>query len=254
MNPWEEYKKSSFTRIQNIVSDRVAESTLSQQLIDNKHITALYLSQISYFSFDKISKKIKEFGGTKLSLYNHEGTQGYFAEFDDMAVVAFRGTNLDEKDDLKACFTFWKTNFGAIKVHKGFANSIDRLIPNILADLRQVPLDKRVVFVGHSLGGALATLLSAKHKPDELVTFGAPRVAGPELAEYLSNIEYHRIVTKHDLLRWLPPNIPYIPPYVHSGERRLLEVDWHWNAKKFIHPHLLVTYLNALLDEDETLD
>jgi len=249
MSPWEEYKKSSFTRIQNIVTDNVNSSTLSQQLVENKHITALYLSQISYFSFDRIQKKTTEFGASRLSLYNNEGTQGYFAEFEDMAVVAFRGTNLDEWADLKACFTFWKKPYGAIKVHKGFARCIDRLIPNILADLRQVPEGKRIVFVGHSLGGALATLLSAKHKPDELVTFGAPRVAGKELARYLSDIEYHRIVTKHDLVRWLPPNFPFLP-YVHSGTRRVLRTEWHWNPKKFIHPHLLVTYLNALLDED----
>lgn len=249
MSPWEEYKKSSFTRIQDIVTANVNSDTLSRQLVENKHITALYLSQISYFSFDRIQKKTTEFGASRLSLYNNEGTQGYFAEFEDMAVVAFRGTNLDEWDDLKACFTFWKKPYGAIKVHKGFARSIDRLIPNVLADLRQVPEGKRIVFVGHSLGGALATLLSAKHKPDELITFGSPRVAGKELARYLDDIEYHRIVTKYDLVRWLPPNIPFLP-YVHSGTRRVLHTEWYWNPKKFIHPHLLVTYLNALLDED----
>jgi len=250
MTPWEEYKKSSFTRIQNIVTANVNASTLSQQLVENKHITALYLSQLAYFTFDRIRAKTNEFGAIRLSLYDHNGTQGFFAEFKDMAVVSFRGTQLNEQADIKSSFTFWKQPFGDVKVHKGFATSIERLIPNILADVTQVPEDKRIVFVGHSLGGALSTLLSARHKPDELVTFGAPRVAGPELAEYLSDIEYHRIVTKWDLVRWLPFNIPYILPYKHSGTRRVLNVNWYWNPKKFIHPHLLVTYLNALLDED----
>jgi predicted lipase len=250
MSPWEEYKKNSFSRIQEVVTANVNGSTLSQQLVENKHITALYLSQLSYFTFDRIRTKTNEFGAIKLSLYDHKGTQGFFAEFDDMAVVSFRGTQLDQREDLKSSFTFWKQQFGDIKVHKGFAQSIEKLIPNILADLNQVPEGKRVVFVGHSLGGALSTLLSVMYKPNELCTFGAPRVAGPELAEYLSDIEYNRIVTKWDLVRWLPPNIPYIMPYKHSGLRRVLNVKWHWNPKKFIHPHLLVTYLNALLDED----
>jgi len=250
MTQWDEHKKNSFTRIQDIVTANVNQSTLSQQLVENKHITALYLSQLSYFTFDKIRSKTNEFGAVRLSLYDHAGTQGFFAEFEDMAVVSFRGTQLDQGDDLKSCFTFWKQPFGKIRVHKGFAQSIEKLIPNILADLTQVPEGKRIVFVGHSLGGALSTLLSAKHKPDELVTFGAPRVAGPELAEYLSDIEYHRIVTKWDLVRRLPPNIPRILPYKHSGERRVLDVNWYWNPKKFIHPHLLVTYLNALLAEE----
>lgn len=250
MTDWEIHKASLFTRIQNVVSENVTQSKLSIQLVENKHITALYLSQLAYFSFDMIREKMDEFGAQKLSLYNHNGTQGFFAELDDMAVVAFRGTQLDQSDDLKSCFTFWKQDFGDIRVHKGFAQSIEKLVPNILVDLSNVPDHKRVVFVGHSLGGALSTLLCAKYKPDELCTFGAPRVAGPELAEYLDNIEYNRIVTKWDLVRWLPPNLPYVLPYTHSGTRRVLDVGWNWNPKKFIHPHLLVTYLSAILDED----
>ena len=250
MTPWEQHIKSSFTRIQDVVTGNVNASTLKQQLHDNKHITALYLSQLAYFSFDKMREKLAEFGAMKLSVYDHNGTQGFFAEFPDLAVVSFRGTQLDQSDDLKSSFTFWKQQFGDIKVHKGFAKSIEKLIPNIVVDLNQVPDHKRVIFVGHSLGGALSTLLSVMYKPDELCTFGAPRVAGPELAEYLKDVEYNRIVTKWDLVRWLPPNIPYILPYTHSGTRRVLNVGWNWNPKKFIHPHLLVTYLNAILEED----
>lgn len=250
MTEWELHKASSFTQIKEIVTANVVASTLKQQLHENKHITALYLSQLAYFTFDNIRTTAKEFGAVRLSLYEHHGTQGYFAEFDDMAVVSFRGTQLDEWDDIKTSFTFWKQQFGNLKVHKGFARAIEKLIPNIVADLTQVPEGKRVFFVGHSLGGALATLLSAHHKPDELVTFGAPRVAGPELGEYLHDIEYHRIVTRWDLVRKLPPNIPYILPYAHPGIQRVLDVEWNWNPKKFIHPHLLVTYLNAIIEED----
>lgn len=247
---WEKYKESSFTRIRRLVTDNVSASTLKQQLHENKHVTALYLSQLAYFTFDNIRSKAKEFGAVRLSLYEHHGTQGFFAEFEDMAVVSFRGTQLDEWADIKTSFTFWKQPFGNLKVHKGFALAIEKLIPNIIADLAQVPDGKRIFFVGHSLGGALATLLSAHHKPDELVTFGAPRVAGPELGEYLKDVEYHRIITKWDLVRKLPPNIPFVLPYAHSGEQRILNVEWHWNPKRFIHPHLLVTYLNALMEEE----
>lgn len=249
MSPWEHYKMSSFTKIQNIVSGNVASSTLKQQLHDNKHITALYLSQISYFQFDSIRKKMKEFGAVNLSLYEHSGTQGYFAEFEDMALVAFRGTQLEQRQDLKDCFTFWKRMYYDIKAHKGFADGIEKLVPNVIADLSRVPEHKHIVYTGHSLGGALSTLLAVAHKPNELCTFGAPRVAGPELEEKLIDVEYHRIVTKWDLVRWLPPDIPFLP-YTHTGQKRVLEVPWNWSPKKFIHPHLLVTYLNALLEEE----
>ncbi len=249
MSPWEHYKMSSFTKIQKIVSANVASSTLKQQLHDNKHITALYLSQISYFPFDTIRSKMKEFGALKLSLYEHSGTQGYFAEFEDLAVVTFRGTQLEQRQDLKDCFTFWKRMYYNIKAHKGFANGIEKLVPNVVADLERVPEHKHIIYTGHSLGGALSTLLAVAHKPKELVTFGSPRVAGPELADILHDVEYHRIVTKWDLVRWLPPDIPFLS-YTHTGQKRVLEVPWNWSPKKFIHPHLLVTYLNALLEEE----
>jgi hypothetical protein len=198
---WENYKIRSFTRVHDIVTSNVVQTTLKQQLHDNKHITALYLSQISYLQFDAIRKKMKEFGAQKLSLYEHSGTQGFFAEFDDLALVSFRGTQLEQSQDLKDCFTFWKRMYYDIK--------------------------------------------------DELVTFGAPRVAsGEELASKLEGVEVHRIVTSWDLVRWLPPDLPFLP-YQHVGNKRVLPVPWAWNPKKFIHPHLLVTYLNALLEEED---
>ncbi len=247
---WENYKIRSFTRVHDIVTSNVLNTTLKQQIHDNKHITALYLSQVSYLQFDTIRKKMKEFGAERLSLYEHSGTQGFFAEFDDLAIVSFRGTQLEQSQDLKDCFTFWKRMYYNLKAHKGFANGIEKLVPNVVADLERVPEHKHIIYTGHSLGGALSTLLAVAHKPDELVTFGAPRVAGPEIAEYLDGVEYHRIVTKSDLVRWLPPNFPFVLPYTHTGIRRVLDVPWHWNPKRFIHPHLLVTYLNALLEEE----
>lgn len=250
MTPWDQHKMTSFSQIQTVVTSNVAGSTLKRQLRENKHITALYLAQLAYFSFDKIRSKMYEFGAKKLSLYDHDGTQGFFAELEDMAVVSFRGTQMNQKDDLKHALTFWKVPFGDMKVHKGFIESLESLVPNVLVDLKNVPEGKRIVFVGHSMGGALATLLCVVYKPDELCTFGAPRVAGHELAKHLSDIEYNRIVTKHDWVRRLPPNIPYILPYIHSGTEHVLPSEWSW--KNIIRPHLLVTYLDSLLKSEDS--
>ena len=79
-------RAESFKLIKNIVTANVLATTLKQQLHQNKHITALYLSQLAYFSFAKISTKLSEFGAVRMSLYNHNGTQGFFAEFDDMGL------------------------------------------------------------------------------------------------------------------------------------------------------------------------
>ena len=248
MTPWEEYKKSSFSRIQELVTANVSRSSLKAQIQENKHITALYLSQLAYFSFDKMRQKLTEFGATRMSFYDHNGTQGYFAEFDNLAIVSFRGTQMDQREDLKNAFTFWKKDFNGIKVHKGFVSSLESLVPNVKADLAKISKDKHVIFVGHSMGGALSTLLTIVHKPDELCTFGAPRVAGRDLVAHLEGVEYNRLITSYDLVRLLPPSIPFFVNYAHSGTPKTLPSKWSW--KHFLRPHLLVSYLNALLDED----
>ena len=97
------------------------------------------------------------------------------------------------------------------------------------------------------MGGALATLLGLAHKPDEICTFGAPRVAGKEIFTEFNDIEFHRIVTEGDWISFLPPNIPFILPYRHVGKEFLLPSRWNW--KDITRPHLLATYLNALLEE-----
>lgn len=245
---WDEYKMSSFTKIQTSVSQNVAKSTLKDQLHENKFITALYLSQLAYFKFSTASAKLSEFGARKLSLYNKGGTQGYFAELDDMVVVAFRGTEISRKEDLKNALTFWKYPFGKLKIHKGFFTSLEALIPEVIADLKRVDPSKRIVYVGHSMGGALATIMSLAHKPHELCTFGAPRVAGKEIAPLFDGIEYNRIVTKWDWIRWLPPNIPFVLSYEHSGDEYMLPCEWSW--KHIVRSHLLVTYLQALLNNN----
>src|SRR6056297_1715315 len=195
---WKEYNMTSFTRVQRIVSRNVGDSTLRTQLNENKYITALYLSQLAYFKFTTISHKLSEFGAKKISLYNEKGTQGYLAELDDMVVVAFRGTELSRKEDLRNILTFWKHPYLDVKAHKGFVTSLERLIADVEDDLSRVKQDKRKVYVGHSMGGALSTLLALAHRPDELCTFGAPRVSSKDIEARLEGIEYTRIVTKYD--------------------------------------------------------
>ena len=68
----------------------------------------------------------------------------------------------------------------------------------------ELPANQRVVYAGHSLGGALAQVLAAYHAaegrpPCCVVTFGAPRVAfalnpsfGPLVRRALQAVEYQR--------------------------------------------------------------
>jgi len=84
------------------------------------------------------------------------------------------------------CLRHWRTcaaslvGFGSYgPVHKGFKRTFDSIAPGLASDKRLQAADV-VHCVGHSLGGAVATLVAAQFagqgKKVKLYTFGSPRV------------------------------------------------------------------------------
>ena len=105
--------------------------------------------------------------------FDSQGTQGFLAEGPDFAVLAFRGS-----DDVAA----WATNLdarpvpwrGGGNVHRGFAEALDAVWLEVEAGL--APTAGPLLFTGHSLGAALATLAASLRPEAALYTFGSPRV------------------------------------------------------------------------------
>jgi pimeloyl-ACP methyl ester carboxylesterase len=95
-------------------------------------------------------------------------------------VVVCPGTHLDDLVDWLRDLDWVPAPFDKIGwCHRGFGAGARDLWAAIR---RELPSDKRIVFTGHSLGGALALGLAGLHiaegrSPPRLVTFGAPRVA-----------------------------------------------------------------------------
>jgi pimeloyl-ACP methyl ester carboxylesterase len=240
---------SSFTSIQTFISDNTESRTLGQLFNRKYYLTALYFSQLAYFELDKIEERLEELGALNISIYNNAGTQGYFAEFEDVAIVSFRGTQMNERKDFKTSLVFWKRPFYGVKSHKGYADAIDLLTEQIRDDLNDLN-GKRILYTGHSMGGALATLLALVHRPTDICTFGAPRVAsGKKFKKHLEGINYQRVVSSYDWVRLLPPNIPGLHPYHHVGLRRIVVGEWDW--KDWARSHRVGAYLRALLKEDQ---
>lgn len=244
---------TSFTVIQDIIEDNMESSTLSEQLNENYYLTTLYLAQLSYFSLDLIRRLLDELGAHKICIYNHRGTQAYFAEFNDIAVVAFRGTIMRDRErtklHLKTVLKFWKTDFLGHRVHKGFREALNRIEPELIRHIAEVDPKKRLLYVGHSLGGALATLMALVHRPTDICTYGSPRVsAGQDFLASFDGINVQRITTKWDWVRWLPPNIPLVLPYQHVGHIRTVSVPFEFRNP--MKPHLLREYMSAITAED----
>ncbi|KAI8057318.1 Alpha/Beta hydrolase protein [Syncephalis plumigaleata] len=130
-------------------------------------------------------------------------------------VVAFRGSvNLAswvQNINALQMQATWIAN-ESVLIHRGFAYCYDR-IEETMRTYSKYP----VTFVGHSLGGALATLaavhlriLEPSSTPPELVTYGEPRVGNAAFADLPLPGQWIfpsplRVVNFNDIVARLPP-------------------------------------------------
>jgi len=137
-------------------------------------------------------------------------------------VIATRGTRPempglpDILTDLRGAMTPFG-DFGP--VHKGFKRTFDSILPQLDKESDRVITNADVVHcVGHSLGGAVATLVAAHYrqrgKTVKLYTFGSPRVGA--FATYAA---FHQAIGQPNILRVahdLDPISLIAPfPYIH---------------------------------------
>ena len=119
--------------------------------------------------------------------------------------------------DLKVLRT--KTNVGY--VHKGILSAYFSIRNEFLLNLNTILTAKpsyKLVFTGHSLGGALATIAAADAlgmisgpgymnvSSVSLISYGSPRILDPELAKMLSTsgIRHYRVTNRNDIVPHFP--------------------------------------------------
>ncbi len=163
-----------------------------------------------------------------------EESRGFLLERDDARIVVFRGTRLESRnwldhaeivvlhqDDLWLDSQFFPAAWRAGgRVHSGFLQAFAATVAHLDAALAATSAEDRPVWlVGHSLGGALATLATAHlglHRVQGLYTMGGPRVGDPSFARVLPTVNHYRFVHREDWVATLPPEIL---GYVHAGMR-----------------------------------
>lgn len=132
---------------------------------------------------------------------------GYVEEIDKI-VIAFRGSS---------------TLFGL--VHSGFKSTCDEIWNAHEGSIRRLVTQyrgKKIIFTGHSRGGALAVLMAVHAKNADMpvgkiYTFGSPRVMS-EFASLQRNIKHYRVENKQDPVSVLP----WCYQYKHTGKLVLL--------------------------------
>ncbi|MGB1309762.1 MAG: lipase family protein [Leucothrix sp.] len=183
------------------------------------------LSMIAYLPEVEVKKAAAQLDFHTVIFYDRDGSQAYSFINDHDHVVACRGTEPNEWNDLKAdldAATAVAETIG--RVHRGFKREVDDIWPIIEKSLQSNT--STLWFTGHSLGGAMATICAGrcalshiKSNPAQIVTFGSPRVGNKR---YINHV-------KMDHVRWVNNNdvVPKVPPawlgYRHTGEEHYLD-------------------------------
>lgn len=190
---------------------------LSKPIIDmNDSEQALLfaeLSNASYLDEPSCRATVEPIGFGEVNFFDRDGAQAYRLENDTDVVLACRGTEPTDINDVKAdadaVFAVIET---VGRVHRGFNREVDDLWPRLRETLdRDTP--KNVWFCGHSLGGAMATICAGRcyHddlpiEPSGLFTYGSPRVGDKQYINWCT-FEHKRFVNNNDIVPRLPPRL-----------------------------------------------
>ena len=138
--------------------------TISNMTLKEKSLLFAKLASIAYSNIKDAKKQVKKLGFTTVEFYDRDGAQAYrFMNKDDI-VIACRGTQPTEFNDIKADLKATPVMAETIsRVHRGFKAEVDELWPMVCDDLvRTVNKGKKVWFCGHSLGAAMATIMASR--------------------------------------------------------------------------------------------
>jgi len=190
-------------------------------------ITLAEMSKLAYEDAPTRQHVLTDLGFDEVVVLDKLTMSGFIAMMDDVAVVAFRGT--DEITDWIANSAFYQlADIGSSRtVHLGFRVAYD-LFASQVQELIENRRPKYVWITGHSLGGAMAACCAygmiQKGVPfTGIVTFGQPRIGNEALAQFLTDKcgdRFVRFMNEGDPVPITPPCFGIkLPAYWHSGRR-----------------------------------
>ncbi|KAJ1910476.1 hypothetical protein IWQ60_010638 [Tieghemiomyces parasiticus] len=135
-------------------------------------------------------------------------------------IVAFRGTQNIQSliMDFEASLIPWPKGDPEIKAHKGFASSLEDILPSVINTIeyysKAMP-EYQVTITGHSLGGAHAALLAyhlIRHDATmaarvRLFMYNPPRPGNKAMARLFLKLKVRawRVVVEKDVVSTMPP-------------------------------------------------
>ncbi len=195
--------------------------------------------------------------------------QAYLITKDDVQYVVFRGSS--SIFDFISDFDFLQIPLDGypieknIRIHRGFYMQFKSIRDKLFADIDP---NKKLIFCGHSLGSACATISAlyygSIHKETDIscITFGSPRIGNSGFVNLYNSIvkKTLRFITEKDIV----PVMSAIYEYLHVCDAYCLkenyvlkeEGDTHWTYRTFcsllnitkpLYMHSYNTYVNYVI-------
>lgn len=175
--------------------------------------------------FEKYDLEPEDLGLEVIKVFDQDAVQGMIAHFGNTLIIQFRGSDQvkDWVRNLKARqliipYMSERTDRATPPkdmVHTGFLEAY-LVVREMVLEITRLHMNefKRIIFTGHSLGGAIATLAAVDfvyHNRDQqekvnCVTFGSPRVGNRVFAQGFYRLVKRRIRVTHgdDPVAWYP--------------------------------------------------
>lgn len=235
----------------------------------NAHLLAL-VSQLAYEDNPELLTYRAESWGFTPTFFDKDETQVLALESDQAVIIAPRGTEIKREGPLKKrglirrliraiirlyCLWAFRIDIDKLdisdvltdldirkrpgplagKVHKGFLDAFnlvwdDKILP-YLEEIRKRRGDVPIFVTGHSLGGALATLMAAAAlengiRPAGVYVYGSPRVGDFDFVKALNQLLgdlIWRLTNNNDFVARIPPS--FLFRFRHAGHLVYLTSD-----------------------------
>lgn len=250
---------------QKLVLINLRATMITEKTFKERAMLFATLAAAAYSDKKGATKVAKKLGFTTTVFYDKAGAQAYkFMNKTDL-VIACRGTEPTQWNDIKADLRAVPVAAETVsRVHKGFKLEVDELWPMIMVDIMKHAAKRKVWFTGHSLGAAMTTIMASRCAEgadvQEVYTFGSPRVGWRKYCNSL-NVVHHRFVNNNDIVARVPLAIM---GYRHHGTEhyfnskgKLAKMTWRdrargmWDGLKkgsidIIADHSMTQYINCI--------
>lgn len=222
-----------------------------QSQLNQLYVSALF-AQLAYTNPKNIETKfmdiIKEHPNIflekdDLRYYNtNNSAEAYSWNIKHNSYIVFRGTK--DFNDILIDMDIRRNELGlneGFKVHNGFHKQFFSLEQELTQHLNKNTDSETIYFIGHSLGGGLASIAAAYYaynynnlKPIKLHTFGCPRVGNNDFVKYIenSNIDNWRVYNKNDIVS----KIPLSTNFHHVNKNKLCLDNEKYKKEKYLFP------------------